>query len=338
MIRGLLIAVCAWASFTQPGAATENAEAFYRDRTLTLFVGHSPGGGYDAYARAVGRHIGKHIPGEPDIVVKNMPGAGSVRLGNYLAEVAEADGSVFATLSRDAAMAPLLSPEGIRFDAQQFGWLGSVTDAVSTCIVAAQTGITDWSTYRTEGIAVGATGYNASSGRMALILENVFDADFEIVTGYPGSADYMLALDRGEIDSVCMTWASILVNRPDWVPSGAVNVIVQLGLRPAPDLPDVPTVLDLAETDEQRALLQVLLAPQQMGRPFMTPPGVPAERLEVLRSAFDATMADPAFQADLERAGMAFAPMTGAEVEALIAEVHAEPPATIEAAKAALRP
>jgi tripartite-type tricarboxylate transporter receptor subunit TctC len=332
--------LCCLLLFTLGGAAAaaDTAAAFYRGRTITLLVGYGPGGGYDSYGRAVARHMGRHIPGNPDIVVKNMPGAGSVRLANYLYNVAEPDGLVFGTFNRDIAVGPLMAPDEARYDSRKLGWIGSASKAVTVCLVAERTGLRTWQDLLDREVVAGATGARSSSGQLSLLLRNTFDAKLKVITGYEGSNEVLLALDRGEVDATCTTWETIKSKRPEWVESGAAVPIVQMSLEAEPELTDVPVIIDLAETDAERRLLRLVLAGQQMGRPFAAPPNLPPERLETLRTAFMATMRDPEFRRELETANFTVRPLSGSEVQSLVEEMFDTPPDVVEAAAAAVRP
>ncbi len=338
-IPGLGLLVCALL-LIQAGAAAaaDSAAEFFRGRTITLLIGYSPGGGYDSYGRAVARHMGKHIPGNPHIVVKNMPGAGSLRLANYLYNVADADGLVIGTFNRDIAVGPLLEPGEAHYDSRRLGWIGSASKAVTVCFVAERTGVRSWRDLLERDVIAGATGVRASSGQLAFLLRNVFGAKLKVITGYEGSNEVLLALERGEVDATCTTWETIKSRRPQWITPGTVIPVVQMSLEGDPDLTDVPVIIDLAETDAERRLLQLVLAGQQMGRPFAAPPNLAPERLEILRTAFMATMHDPDFRREMEAARFTVRPLSGSEVQSLVDAIHETPPEVVAAAAAAVRP
>jgi tripartite-type tricarboxylate transporter receptor subunit TctC len=316
----------------------DSVEAFYSGRTVTLFVGFDPGGGYDAYARILARHIGKHIPGAPTLVVKNMPGAGSIKLMNYLAEAAPRDGTAFGTVNRSVPTQPLLAPEGVGYDPLRMSWIGSTTDEVSICVSRGDSPVKTWQDVLRQELIVGGTGPGADSDVYPRILNSTLGSRFRLVTGYPGGSDIVLAMERGEVAGRCgWSYSSIMSSRPDWIENGSINILAQLALHKHPALPDVPLVLDLAQTEEQRQVLRLFLAAQVVARPYVAPPEVPAERLEALRMAFLETMRDPDFLAETQKAQLEVNPVSGEAVERLIAELFDTPPEIVAKAAAALK-
>ncbi|MGE0745051.1 MAG: Bug family tripartite tricarboxylate transporter substrate binding protein [Rhodospirillales bacterium] len=320
------------------GAAAQDPAAFYKGRTVELYVGYSPGGGYDLYGRTVARFMGRHLPGGPTIVVKNMPGAGSLRLANWLYNVAPKDGAAFGIVGRGVPMEPVLGGQGAQFDGRRFTWIGSANDEVSTCVAAKESGIGRFEDLKTRQLIVGGTGSGADTDVFPAVLNHVFGTKMKIVSGYPGGSEVALAMERGEVGGRCgWSWSTIKANSLHLVRDGRIRLLVQFGLSKHADLPDVPLVMDLAENDEQRQVLRVIFARQVMGRPFLAPPGVPAERAAALRAAFMATMKDPEFLAVAEKAQLEITPVAGEAVAALMEEVYATPPAIAEKAAAAVR-
>ncbi|HEY1980622.1 MAG TPA: hypothetical protein VGH13_11095 [Xanthobacteraceae bacterium] len=307
---------------------------FYKGRDLDLYVGYSPGGAYDLYARMIGRHMGAHLPGQPTLVPKNLEGAGSLRLANYLYRVAPKDGSAFGTIGRGIAFDPLLIGQGDAFDAQKFGWIGSANNEVSVCVALKSSGITRFEDLFTKELTVGGTGTSADTDQFPRVLNGVLGTHFKIVEGYPGGNDVVLAMERGEVQGRCgWSWSSVKSTHKSWIDENKMVVLVQLSLSKHPELPDVPLVSDFAKTDEQRQILKMIFARQVMGRPYLAPPNVPADRLATLRQAFMDTMTDKDFVADADKAGIEINPVSGADVEKLVKEVYATSPAIIAKAK-----
>ncbi len=311
---------------------------FYRGRTVEVYVGYSTGGGYDIYARMLARHMGKYIPGNPTVVPKNMEGAGSLRLANWLANAAPRDGSVFGTIGRGTSFDPVLGQPGAQFTASDFSWLGSMNQEVSICASWFDSGVVTFEDLKSKALVVGAVSNNDDTGQFARVINAVLGTKMKIVAGYPGGNDVVLAMERGEVKGRCgWSWSSVLAARPSWVKEKKINILVQLALAKHPDLPEVPLVTDLAESPEQRQMLRMIFARQVMGRPFLAPPGVPAERVAALRAAFMATMADKDFLIDSEKAKLEINPVPGEQVEALVKEIYATPPEVAKEAAAVLK-
>ena len=322
----------------QPARAQGDAVAdFYRGRTVTLTVGYSPGGGYDTYARILARHIGKHIPGNPAIVVQNMPGAGSLRSANTLFNVAPKDGTAIGMFGRGIAMEPLIGSSPAQFDATKFLWLGSGTNEASVIVTWHTKQIKTWADLINKPFNVGGEGTGSDPDVYAMMLKNVFGAKLKLVSGYPGTAEIALAIERGEVDGrASWSWSSLKSFKPDWVAEKKVHTPVQLNLEKSPDLPDVPLIGDYATNERQRQIMKIVLSRQTMGRPFMAPPGIPADRAAGLRKAFDATMADPEFIAEAKARGQEVNPVSGAELDKLLADLYATPKDVVEETKRAI--
>ena len=309
------------------GAHAQSPADFYKGRNVEMEIGYSVGGGYDVYARLIARFIGKHIPGNPTIVTKNMEGAGSLRLANWLYTAAPKDGSVFGTIGRGLAFDPLLGAKGAQFDATKFSWIGSANDEVSVCVAWQGTGITKFEDLMTKQLIVGGTGGGSDTDVFPQILNGVLGTKMRLISGYPGGNDVGLAMERGEVQGRCgWSWSSVVATHKDWVDQKKVNILVQLSLEKHPDLPDVPLIIDLAKTDEQRQILKLIFARQVMGRPYVAPPNVPKDRLEALRTAFMETMKDPEFLAQAEKAKLEITPVSGEAVDKLVRDVYQTPP------------
>jgi tripartite-type tricarboxylate transporter receptor subunit TctC len=318
-----MLAICA----ASAGHAQSPAE-FYKGRSVDLYIGYSSGGGYDLYARLLARHMGKYIPGNPTIVPKNMEGAGSLRLANWLYNVAPKDGSAFGLIGRGTGFDPLLGNKAAQFDGTKFNWLGSANNEVSICVAWHTTGIVKFEELLTRELVVGGTSNSADTDQFPRISNGVLGSKMKIITGYPGGNDIGLAMERGEVQGRCgWSWSSVKSTHQPWLDQKKINILVQLALDKHPDLPDVPLIIDLAKTDEQKQILRIIFARQVMGRPFLAPPGAPADRIEALRKAFMDTMSDKEFLADAEKSQMEINPVSGANVQKLITELYATPAA-----------
>jgi tripartite-type tricarboxylate transporter receptor subunit TctC len=329
MWRGLLARIVApiAVAFSAAQAHAQTAADFYKSRTVDLYVGYSVGGGYDLYARTLARHIGRHIPGNPAVVVKNMEGAGSLRLANWLYRVGSKDGSVIGIIGRGTGFDPLLGVPAAQFDATKFTWIGSGNHEVSVCVAYdGSSGVTTFADLRTRELTVGGTGASADTDQFPRVVNGVLGTKMKIVSGYPGGNDIVLAMERGEVQGRCgWSWSSVKSTHGAMIAENKLHVLLQLSLHKHPELPDVPLVVDLAATDEERQILTLIFARQVMGRPFLAPPGIPADRASALREAFMATMTDPAFVAEAEKAQIEVNPVAGEELQKLVAEIYRTP-------------
>jgi tripartite-type tricarboxylate transporter receptor subunit TctC len=321
----------------QPARAQSVAD-FYRGKSIDLDIGYSVGGGYDLYARLIARRLGGHIPGNPTVVPKNMEGAGSLRLANYLYAAAPSDGTVIGATSRGAAFDPLLNETGARFDASKFSWIGSANNEVSVCVALSSSGIAKFDDLFTKPLTIGSTGAADDTYQFPALVNAVLGTKFKIVTGYPGGNDVSLALERGEVQGRCgWSWSSIKTTRFDWVRDKRIVVLVQMSLSKHPDLADVPLIMDLAKTSEQRQIFKMIFARQTMGRPYLAPPGVPVDRLAALRQGFMDTMTDKEFLAEAAANKFEINPVSGEELEALVKDVYRTPPDVVKKAAAAVQ-
>ena len=309
-------------------ACAQSPADFYKGKTVEFYIGYSVGGGYDLYARTIARHIGKHIPGNPTVVPKNMEGAGSLRLANWLYRVGPKDGSVIGTIGRGTAFDPILGQQGAQFDGTKFTWLGSANNEVSVCVSwNATSGIAKFEDLLSKEMTVGGTSSSADTDQFPRIMNGVLGTKMRIVSGYPGGNDVVLAMERGEVKGRCgWSWSSVMSTHRVWLDEKKMTVLAQLALQKHPDLPDVPLIIDLAKTDEQKQILKLIFARQVMGRPYLAPPGIPADRAAALRQAFMDTMTDKDFLADAEKAQLEITPVDGATIQKLVAEVYQTPP------------
>ena len=330
------LAGLALASFATAPAQAQSVAEFYKGKRITLWVGYSPGGGYDTYARTVARHMGKHIPGNPKIVAKNRVGAGSLLATNELYNLYPQDGTAIGIVGRGMPMAPLLGNKAAKFDASKFNYLGSANNEVSVCVSWAKTGITHWKQLLTQELIVGGTGPDADTDTFPKVMNNILGTKMRLVTGYPGGTDVNFAVERGELTGRCgYSWSSLKSRKADWIRDKKVNILVQMSTAKHPEMPDVPFIMDLAKTDLDRKVFQFIFARQAWGRPFLAPPNVPADRVKALQTAFMATMSDPAYVSDAKKQKLEVAPISGPKIAELMAKLYASPKDIVEAAKRA---
>jgi tripartite-type tricarboxylate transporter receptor subunit TctC len=305
-------------------ALAQSVADFYRGRSITLVIGFSAGGGYDLYARLLARHLGKHIAGQPSIVPQNREGAGSERAVLYLYNAAPKDGTVIGTFSRSMAVAPLLA--NAPFDATRLSWLGSISSDVSVCMMWHTSPVKTFDDMLMHPFTVGGLAKDADPDIFAMVLRNMFGAKLKLVSGYPGTNDGTLAMERGEVDGMCgISWSTAKARHADWMKTAKVHLPVQFGLRKETDIADVPAVIDLAKSAEQTRMLRLILAGQAMARPYAAPPDIPDDRRRALIAAFDATMKDPEFLSDAGKIQADVSPVSAGEIERLLADVYATP-------------
>jgi len=328
--KSLMLAVVTAALMTfAPAAVSQNN--FYQGKTIQMVVGYSAGGGYDVFARTVARHIGKHIPGNPNVIVQNVPGAGSLVAMNQLVNTLPQDGIYIGSIARGLPYEPLFGNAQAQYDPLAVNWLGSVASEVSLCVVSTSSGIETYEDLYQRPLLVGATGSGGDSNVFPRVLADVMGFQMNVVAGYPGSADILLALERGEVQSICSwSYSSNKDARDRLVENGDARVIFQMAINKHPELPDVPLIIDLAETEAQRQALTLLFGRQQMGRPFMTGPGVPAERVRILKNALEATTRDPEFLADAAAQSLEIDWFAGDDIERLIAEAYTYPEEVVQ--------
>lgn len=316
-------------------ARAESVQDFYRGRTISLIVGTPSGGGiYDLWSRMLARHLGRHIPGQPNVIVQNMAGAGGLRAGMNLYSVAPRDGSVLGVIQATAPFAPLLDPGGPQFDARKFGWIGSMTKESSFCIAMSNAKVKTFKDVLTHRLLVGSTG-PGTHRVYPLLMNHLFGAKFEVISGYPGGNDIYLAMERGEIEGRCgVTLVALRNFRSDWISSKKVNLIVQTAIDRDRDeaAKGVAMLIDLARTDADRQIMELVFANGEVQIPVLMPPDAPADRLAAVRTAFDAAMQDAALIEEATKLKLVPRLVTGQEVQALIARVYATPPSTIAAA------
>jgi tripartite-type tricarboxylate transporter receptor subunit TctC len=320
------------AALTFPAAALAQSagEPFTGGKPLTLVIGFGPGGGYDLWARTLSRHIGRHLPGNPTVVPQNMPGAGSLVAANHIYNAAPKDGTVMGIIARDAALAELTGMQGARFEATKISWIGSPATETNVCIAYRTAKVSSVKDLFERELILGNTGPGTGTYTYPKALSGILGMKFKLISGFPSSSDVFLAMERGEVEGICESLDSVTGKKPDWIEKGTVKVLFQAGTEPNPHLKDVPFILDLAKTEEDKQALRFLYAGQGIGRPFVAPPDLPPARLKMLREAFNATMKDPEFMADVKKQKLEIEPQTGEQLERLIKELFTTPKPVIE--------
>jgi tripartite-type tricarboxylate transporter receptor subunit TctC len=324
-----LIPLCLLAAAGIGDAAAQTPGAF-AGKTVTMYIGFGPGGGYDMWARVVAAHIGKHLPGNPNVTPENLPGGGSYRAASYIYNVAPKDGTAIALIARDAALGPLTGAPGAQFDATKLSYLGTPAVETNICVANNTAAVKTAHDLTEKQLIVGDTGPGTGTHTYPLALNNILGMKFKPVGGYTTSATVFLAMERGEVDGICESLDSVNVRKPDWISSGTVSVLFQGGTKPNPLLKNVPFVVDLATTSEDKQAIEFLYAGQGIGRPFIAPAGLPPDRLKMLRDAFDATMTDPEFIAEANLRKLTIDPANGEQLEALIKKTYATPQPIID--------
>ena len=309
-----------------PASAQEDVAAFYRGKQLRMIVGTGPGGGYDLFARAVARHIGSHIPGNPSVIVQNQAAAGGLVMVNQLASLGPKDGTVIAAPINGIPTAPLLEPAGARFDAAKLNWIGSTNRETYVAYAWHAAKVRSLADLMQNDLIVGATAAGTTLVDFPLVTNRILGTRFKIVRGYESTPQINVAIERGELEGIGgIGWQSVKTQVPQWIADRKITVIAQYGLHRDPELADAPAMLELAKTDADRQALTMMFARTEYGRPYFMPPDVPSARVEVLRRAFDATMKDPDFIADAAQLQLELSPATGEEVQALVAKLAGTP-------------
>jgi tripartite-type tricarboxylate transporter receptor subunit TctC len=311
--------------------ATAHAQSpaeFYQGRTIEVGISSTVGGGYDAHARLLARTMGKYMPGQPTFVPKNIEGAGGLRLANMLYNTAPRDGTSLGTIYRATAFEPLFGNKAAQFDATQFNWIGSASSEVSLCVSWHGSGVATFNDMLSRELVVAHSGAGADAYQFSRIINGVLGTRMRLIGGYRGGNEMLLAMERGEVGG--WSWSSVQATRREWIDRKQVNLLTQLALSKHPDIPDVPLVIDLAKTDEQRNILRLVFARQQIAYPFLAPPGVPQDRIAALRAAFLRAMADPELLADARKARLEILPLSGDDAQRLVTELYATPAAIVE--------
>lgn len=311
-------------------AQAQGSDELFRGKTITLVIGFGPGGSYDFYGRALARHIGRHLPGSPAVVAQNMPGAGSLTAANYLFNVAPKDGSAIGIVSQTMAIEAARKAPGVNYKVEEFNWIGRVTPIVEVTIswhASPVKRIEDATAHETP---IASTGPGSPSEAYPKLMNAIAGARFRIVGGYPGANDAMMALERGEVDAAGTAWNTLRVTKQDWMADRKINILVQYALMRSPEMPEVPTLVEIGKTESDKALLSFYVSSAEVGRSFMAPPGIAPDRVGALRRAFDAAMADPQLRSELERSRADFGPMTGERLQELMIQTARVSPAVID--------
>lgn len=333
----LMTAAAALCGLIATGPASADAVSdFYKGKRIQLLVGSGPGGGYDVYSRMLSRHMGRFIPGNPGFTVRNMEGAGSIVMSNFVFNVAPKDGSVMAGMQRNVAMAEIMGQPGPKFKSTELNWLGSLADEPGACGIATRTGIKSFEEVFTRTFIMGGTGPNDTEINPAL-LNNALGAKFRLIKGYPSTPPIHLAIERGEVDGICQSWASLSEQGGPSMKAGTFKPVVQLTIKPVPELTKlgIPTIFEVIKSgkhlgegvtqEEATAYFNMLMGVRVMGRPFAVAAGVPADRVKALRAAFVATAKDPKFQAEAKKLKRDVDLVTGEEIQAIVEKMAATP-------------
>jgi tripartite-type tricarboxylate transporter receptor subunit TctC len=319
--------------------AQDAVEAFYRGKIVTIVVGSAVGGGFDTYARLVGRHLGRFIPGNPTIIVQNIPGAGSNKAASYVALQAPKDGTVIGAVQAIAITQPLISDQPVPHDPSKFIMIASANRSVYFCVVRSDAPVKSFQeTFDKEAI-IGTSSEGASLRDYPVMLINVLGVKLRLIGGYAGSREIMIAMERNEIQGMCgMDWSSFLTQQRDWIASGFARLLAQEDLEGHPEMNKVgvPLTISFAKTEEDRQVMEMIYSQNLFGRPYLVAPGVPADRVATLRKAFATMLRDNALLAEAEKSGLDIGPMDGEELQALVAKLYALPPKVIERAKQSL--
>ena len=320
-------------------ARADPVEDFYRGKDLTLIIASGVAGGYDTYARVFARHFADHVPGHPAIIAKNIPAGGGLTAANTLYSVSAKDGLTIAALTNGVAMDPLFGNPGARFDAQKFGWIGSIGKLQNVCATWHESPIRTLGEAREREVVVAAAGATSNTAIVPRVLNTLLGTRFKIISGYDSGTGLNMALESREVEGICgLSWSTLKASRPDWIREHKLNVILQMALEKLPELGDVPSALDLVADPSARKVLELILIRQEMGRPLAAPPGVPAERLAALRAAFAATMQDVGFRAEAARLQLEIDPLGGEAIAKLLAGAYAAPRDIVARAAALVEP
>lgn len=339
VVTALLAAACAPAPAApapaaQPPAPTPTPDPraaiadFYRGKTVSIVVGFAPGGGFDATARLLARHLPKHIPGNPSVIVENMEGAGSLKAANHLYNATKADGLTIGLFHETQVINQLQGREGVQFDARKFGWLGGSFSSSIACMVRQDTPFKTWRDViaSKDPVSFAGTGPGSNTDDAPKVLRAATGANTRVVSGYKGSADVRLAVDRGDVHGACFSWESVRATAPDWASRKTARPLLQIARQKHADIPDVPLAEEFATGEDGKAFIRLLGAPAQMAKSFVLPPNAPRERLDALRAAFAAAYKDPELLEDAKKGKIDIAPLTAAEVEQIVNDVLRTPP------------
>jgi tripartite-type tricarboxylate transporter receptor subunit TctC len=330
-IFSALLGFCAAA--IQPAAAQD----FYAGKTITIIVGSATGGSYDLYSRLVARHLGKHIPGNPTVIVQNMPGANSRLMAGYVYEIAPKDGTTLGAPLNTVPLNQMLEPQTTKFNAAEFNWIGAVSSPANVLVTWHTSGVKTLDDAQKKETLIGATTPGTTQEMYPLMANNLFGAKFKVVTGYKASTEINIAMERGEVAGRgANTFLAYRFQNPDWIRDKKINFIFQMTEVRDPLMPDVPTLLEYAKTDEQKKIIAVMVTTETIGRPLLAPPGVPAERVALLRKALTDVVKDSEFLAESEKAQLEISPVPGEKLQAMVKNLVATPSDIVEKYKQAV--
>ncbi|MDO9441999.1 MAG: tripartite tricarboxylate transporter substrate-binding protein [Beijerinckiaceae bacterium] len=324
-LQTLCFSALALAALWPAGAHAQPAAPFYKGKQIRMVIPSGAGGGYDTYARILSQHLVKHIPGNPVIIDQNMPGASGMLGTNWAASIAPKDGTVIVSTYNTLLLEPLFGNASVKYDPRDFEWIGSMGKQTQICATWHTSPVKTIEQAKTREIIVAATGATGNSAIMPKQLNALLGTKFKVVPGY-STTESRLAVERGEAEGVCgLSLSTLKASNPDWIINNRINVLVQTGESPQEGLEKVPLLKDLVQGEEDKVVLDMLGVPEEMGRPFLMPPGTPKHLVEIMRRAFDATMKDPAFLADAEKARLELGPITGEEMDKMIRRAYSTP-------------
>jgi len=329
------IAAAALAAIVGGEAAAQTPEEFYKGKAIDFVIGYPPGGSNDTFGRLVARHIGKYIPGHPNVIPKNTPGAGSFLAVNQIFNVAPKDGTVIGIGAPTIPLDEKLGTQGVRFRTAELSWIGRVDSLINMVFTWKTSPVKSFADALKTEATLSGTGVGSTVSIYPTVMNNVFGTRFKLVMGYKGSNEAMLAVERGEVEGHSTSWTALKVAHPDWIRDKNVTVFVQFALNRHPELPDVPTAVDLARNDEERAILRAIMNATEVGTAFFTTPGAPTDRVAALRRAFDAAMKDPDLLSEAQKMRVGVSPLPGEELQKLVAEVSNLSPELLEKVRAA---
>lgn len=306
---------------------------FYKGKNLTYYVGNAAGGGYDTYTRMLARHFGKHVPGGPGAIVQNMPGGGGLVAANYVYNIAPKDGTAVGSIVVGSILEHVFGSALAKLDGRKFTWIGVMDRSTAACLAWGGRNIDTAADFLAKKINLGAAGASSRANQFSKVMQDVLGAKFNIILGYKGTADSIVAMERGELDGACgVSMSTIKASFGGLLAEGKLKVVLLTSIKKSPDFPDAPLATDFAKTDEARQILRFMFGPTELGRPYAAPPDIPADRAQALQQAFDKTMKDADFLADANKTKLDVQPMSGAETLALINDIYATPKAIIDKA------
>lgn len=324
--------------FGLDGAAAQSVEEFYRGKTLSIYISSGEGGANDSYARLIAGNIGRYIPGNPAVIPRNMPGAGGLKATNYLYDIAAKDGTVYGVVQRGIIIQPLVDIQSAGFDPSKFNWIGSTAREVSVGVVwTGGSEIRSIDDAKKTVLAVGSSGIGNDTGGFPLVLNYFLGTQFKPIHGYKSGSEIILALERGEVQGrIGWSWGSVKSRSMDWLRDGKIKILVQMGVEKSPDMPDVPLAIDLAATPEDREAMKLIFAPTYIGWPSVMPPGVPQDRVQAIRVAYDKTMRDADFIAAAAKQSLELDPLGGEVIQEIVSQLYTLPAPVVERARLAM--